>query len=531
MDKTIKINLGGTLFQIDEEAFKMLRRYLHEIDSRLGKTQGGAETIEDIESRIAEIFQSQKGIGVITRENVEAMIALVGKPEDFDIGNDETRANEPSYHSTVHKKLYRNPEDTIISGVCGGIGAYLNVESVWIRILFVLFACFFLVGLLVYIALWIALPYARSDGQKMEMYGNSNINTPTHKTTNSSLSRRDFSYSASESGGSPAGNAVNEVFRAIGKVLFIILRIFLIIIGITFVITAFITLVTFIMIFFFNYPGYFSTDEFGINLFYLPDFLNYIVNPGVAPWILILTFIAVLMPMLALIYWGVRMIFWFKAKDGVVSLIGLVIWVGSLAALSFLLFSEGISYTETGRSVTNEVIENAPDELFILSGKKVTDLNYDKEISLHDEDYNIWFVDDNKGLYISSNFDVQNSDDNSVRLNIRKRSMGKSRTNAARKSEELIYNYRISGDTIILDEFFTVPSGRKWSVDEVHVQLYIPEGTVVHFDSATSDMFRHSEYHDWDSDSDDDRYIRSDRSWEMTDDGLRRLRDRSDNKE
>ena len=56
MDKTIKINLGGTLFQIDEEAYKILRRYLQDIDDRLKNTPGGAETIEDIESRIAEIF-------------------------------------------------------------------------------------------------------------------------------------------------------------------------------------------------------------------------------------------------------------------------------------------------------------------------------------------------------------------------------------------------------------------------------------------------------------------------------------------
>ena len=141
-----------------------------------------------------------------------------------------------------------------------------------------------------------------------------------------------------------------------------------------------------------------------------------------------------------------------------------------------MLFSEGISYTETGRTVTNEVIDNAPDELYILSGKKVSELNYDKEISLSDEDYNIWFVDENKGLYITSNLDIYRSDDTSVRLNVRKRSMGHSKTDAARKSEALLYNYRISGDTILLDEYFTVPSERKWSFDEVHVQLYVPKG-------------------------------------------------------
>jgi hypothetical protein len=89
MDKTIKINLGGTLFQIDEEAYKTLRRYLQDIDDRLKNTPGGAETIEDIESRIAEIFQSQGGTaGVISGDNVEAMISIIGKPEDFDAGSE-----------------------------------------------------------------------------------------------------------------------------------------------------------------------------------------------------------------------------------------------------------------------------------------------------------------------------------------------------------------------------------------------------------------------------------------------------------
>ena len=63
MDKTININLGGTLFQIDEEAYRILRDYLQSIDQKFRNVQGGNETIEDIELRIAEIFQSQKGSG------------------------------------------------------------------------------------------------------------------------------------------------------------------------------------------------------------------------------------------------------------------------------------------------------------------------------------------------------------------------------------------------------------------------------------------------------------------------------------
>jgi len=312
-------------------------------------------------------------------------------------------------------------------------------------------------------------------------------------------------------------------------VLFIILRIILIIVGISFVIGGFVALVSFVMVFFFQYPGYFSTHSFGVNLFYLPDFLNYVVNPAIAPWILVLTFIVILMPLLALIYWGVKMIFWFKARDGIVSLIALIIWVISVAALSLLLFNEGISYAETSKSITEEIIEKAPSDLYILAGNKIADLNYDKEISFDEEDYNVFFIDENKGLFISSGLNINNSDDNSLRVNLRKRSAGRSRSDATRKAEGLLYNYRIAGDTIFVDEYFTIPAGSKWSFDDIRVNLYIPEGTEVHFDKTTENMFRrhyydHNEW-DWNSDSNDREYIRSgsgDYSWIMTENGLRR---------
>lgn len=529
MDKTIKINLGGTLFQIDEEAYKILRRYLQDIDDRLKNTPGGAETIEDIESRIAEIFQTQGGTAaVISRDNVDAMISVIGKPEDFDTGSETTRTGETYSRPASRKKLYRNPDDKIVSGVCGGLGSFLNIEAVWVRLLFIIFTCFFLIGLFVYVALWIALPLADSDARKREMYGSDGYLTASQKRNSGFALASGGQERTAGPATSGVGNAFNEVFRAIGKVFFIIMRIFLIIIGISFVIGGFITLVSFVMVFFFKYPGYFSTHSFGVNLFYLPDFLNYIVNPAIAPWILVLSFIVILMPLLALIYWGVKMIFWFKSRDGIVSLIALIIWVISVAALSLLLFNEGISYAETSKSITEEIIEKTPADLYIVAGNKVADLKYDKEISFDEEDYNVYFIDGNKGLFISSRLNINNSEDNSLRVNVRKRSAGRSRSDADKKAGGLLYNHRISGDTVYIDEYFSIPAGTRWSFDEVRVSLYIPEGTEVHFDKTTETMFRRHYYdnNDWNSESDDREYVRSGKggySWVMTEDGLRRM--------
>src|SRR5664279_4167268 len=356
MDKTININLGGTLFQIDEEAYRILRDYLQAINNRFSNVQGGHETIEDIESRIAEIFNSKKGLaGVITRENVDSMISIIGKPEDFDLGEPE---NINQGNSRKKKRMYRNPDDKIVGGVCSGIAGYLDSDPVLFRILFVVFGLFFGVGFFVYLALWIALPAARTDSQKRELYGSS-YHSHNDPQTNG-FSGPSYNYSKFAS-------AANEVFRAITKVVYIIFRIFLIIIGVTLVLTGFLFILSYVMIFFFKFPGIFSIDSTGVNLFNIPDFLNYIVNPSTVPWIMILTSIAVILPMLALIYWGVKMIFWFHARDGVVSLVALVVWVMTIAALSIIGFNEGVSFAETAKSSVESVLTRTPDTLYILS--------------------------------------------------------------------------------------------------------------------------------------------------------------------
>jgi len=333
MDKTIKINLAGILFQIDEETYHILRHYLQSIDARLKNVPGGHETIDDIESRIAEIFQTQQGIaGIISKENVEAMISIIGKPEDFDLpeGQPEIRNS-----GSNRRRLYRNADDSIIGGVCGGIGAYLNTDPVWIRIIFILFSFGFGIGFFIYIALWIALQRAVTEVQKRELYGDF-YNYRTHMSGRSVNTSSDSSaiYSQGSEGVNGVGNAFNEVFRAIGKFFFIVFRIFMIIFGIAFVLMGFLTLLAFILVFFFRYPGFITMGSIDTNLFYLPDLLHYIVSPSIGPWIMIFSTLAVILPLIGLIYWGIKMIFWFRVKDGIISLILLVIWVLSIAALS-----------------------------------------------------------------------------------------------------------------------------------------------------------------------------------------------------
>lgn len=57
-----------------------------------------------------------------------------------------------------NKNLNRSQSNSVIAGVCGGLGEYLNVDPILFRVLFVLGFIAGGSGLLVYIILWIAIP-------------------------------------------------------------------------------------------------------------------------------------------------------------------------------------------------------------------------------------------------------------------------------------------------------------------------------------------------------------------------------------
>lgn len=503
MDKTININLGGTLFTIDEESYYILRDYLNAINMKFKNVPGGNETIEDIESRIAEIFLSQKGnAGVITRENIESMITIIGRPEDFDQLENEAAPGEQPFSRT--RKLYRNIDDAIIGGVCGGVGTYLNADPVWIRILFVIFVFFFGLGIFVYLALWIVLPAADTEIKRNELYGTS------HLIQDKSGREIRSGYHTT----SKVGNAFNEVFRALGKVFFIVVRILLIVLGVSLVLTGFLSLLAFVMVTVFHYPGAFSTDITGVNLSYLPDFLNYIISASLVPWVKGLIALVIILPLLTLIYAGIRLIFWFRARDGYIWLTGLVLWVMSAAALSILLFNEGIGFSETGRTSSREYFKEAPDTLFIRSGIKIQDISVDKEIILPDEEHNVFYIsDEKKEIYFPTRLDIQADEGHSASYEVRKRSAGRSRLDAERKCDKILYNSHILRNTLYLDEFFTIPSDLKWSFDFVSVKVLVPEGTIVYMDKTIEKLFHHYGNDDYVTDTDN-------RFWKMTEDGL-----------
>ncbi len=177
MKKTITINIAATAFFIDDDAYELLKKYQQKLDDWFRTREGGTEIINDIEARMAELFAQRINpkTGVITVSMVEEVISIMGQPEDF-FGDaaEEKATSEDTGNATYHtrKRLYRDLDNKVLGGVCGGIAAYFNVDPALVRIIFALLP-FLSFGVIipVYIVLWIAIQPAVTTTQRLEMRG------------------------------------------------------------------------------------------------------------------------------------------------------------------------------------------------------------------------------------------------------------------------------------------------------------------------------------------------------------------------
>ena len=174
MKKKLTVNLGGTVFHIDEDAYRLLDNYLSNLKMHFRKEAGADEIIDDIERRISELFAEKLTAGsqVITITDVEEVIARMGKPEDMEAENDSEPSVGNATRTTIHRRLYRNPDDKLLGGVISGMAAYLGWDVTLLRLLLlVVLICGVGTLIPVYIVCWLVIPEARTDAEKLSMRG------------------------------------------------------------------------------------------------------------------------------------------------------------------------------------------------------------------------------------------------------------------------------------------------------------------------------------------------------------------------
>jgi len=178
MKKTLTVNLGGTVFHIDEDAYQLLDKYLSNLRIHFRKEEGSDEIMNDFEIRISELLNERVRLGyeVITIEHVENVIKRMGKPEEIfgeNFHEEEKKEEFKSKVETVYakKRLFRNPDDRILGGVAGGFAAYMGWDPTAVRLALILLMFLWGVIVPIYFLLWLVVPLAHTAAEKLQMRG------------------------------------------------------------------------------------------------------------------------------------------------------------------------------------------------------------------------------------------------------------------------------------------------------------------------------------------------------------------------
>lgn len=163
MKKNITINMLGRLYAIDEDAYGLLQQYIDTLRSYFAHKPDGKEIADDIEARIAELFDDLKAQGVeaINIQQVQDIITRIGDPKEMveeepqDEETVEQDVEQSEEKSTVNrlkekvvayferlrksgKRLYRDPTDKKITGLLAGCARYFGGDPLWWRLACVL---------------------------------------------------------------------------------------------------------------------------------------------------------------------------------------------------------------------------------------------------------------------------------------------------------------------------------------------------------------------------------------------------------
>ena len=362
MKEVEKVSLGGYAFTMDKDASALADEYLGELGRFYAGREGGAEVIEGIEERMAELLHERCGRdGVVSRADIERIIGVLGRPEvieEADSANDGSDGPSPAGPadgSRPKRKLYRDMNDKVVAGVCSGLGTYFNVDKTFFRILFVLFT---VLGLSVfkwnfhghvnlsihllfpalYAILWICMPAAKTARQRWEQRGEDGTVLGIQQSI--------------ENGAREVGDAIKNVGQSrawgeMGGFLGKLLGVVLVIIGFSGLFAS--GVLGFGSGLFGNSIA--NSGLFGLGQLYdqgLSELHYYAPSVAAAmaqPWIHILIGLVVFLPFLGMLYGGLQLLFGFKSPSWHPGLVIFILWLMALIATGILAFT-GIVSTE-----------------------------------------------------------------------------------------------------------------------------------------------------------------------------------------
>ncbi|SMO52613.1 phage shock protein C (PspC) family protein [Saccharicrinis carchari] len=481
MKKTLYINLNGFAFHIDEDAYEKLNQYLKNIERSFSDKEEAKEIVSDIEARIAELFHSKKQSmnEVITLGEVEEVMGTIGQPQDIanETEEEENYQRQPSGEMApplYGKRLYRDPDNRVLGGVCGGLGAYFNVDPLVFRILFLFTFFFYGSSLLVYIVLWIAMPEAITITEKLQMKGPAGYERWEENLRNeyrevSDRFKRSKAYQGSSGafsrGSDTIGNAISGLLQALA-----------VIIGAVLMITTLIVLVSLIFAFTF---GFTFLDFSGVGN-YLTSLPSLFISGKDMIFGSIGLVLVTCIPVVALFYLGFRLVFRFKSRIKFAGLASLALWVIGLIMLFYASARVAGDFAVSHDTYQKELLQLPNDSIIYLKPNPAV---YNNQLKNHLFDVNQLDVyADNKKFYVQGSPRIELVSGREYSIEIMKSARGKTIDQAQKNCDDIEFFWMQEDAVLNVDAIFTLQEESKIRNQKLKVILTVPQDVTVNVD-------------------------------------------------
>ncbi|NOY48492.1 MAG: PspC domain-containing protein [Chlorobi bacterium] len=515
MNKTVNINLAGIFFHIDEDAYSKLQRYLEAIKRSFTDSQGRSEIIADIEARIAELFTERikDAKQVISIKEVEEVITIMGQPEDYMV-DEEIFEDEPQPRqrkTSSGRRLFRDTENAYIGGVCSGLSHYFDIDSLWIRLGWLLLFFVGGTGLFIYILLWILMPSAETTAEKLAMTGKpvnitnieqkvkegfSNVKESAKDSLNYAKENLENAADRVKNGdyqkvGNKVQSASRSFFDALGNIIMFFFKIIAKFIGIILIIVGASTLIGLVI-------GLLSLGV--ADIFHFPgiDMAEIFNSSNLPIWVVsTLVLFAVGIPFFYIFILGLKILVGnLKSLGKIANLTLLGLWLAAIITLSAFAIKEASEFSRDASVINKSEISIATNDTLYV--KMANNSIYSKG-TYRDYDFDIVYDENDEKKIYSSNVRLifRSTKDSLATVSIEKNARGSNYINAKKRAEKVEYNFIFNANELLLDSYFLTDIENKFRDQEVEIVLYLPEGSIVNTNENTYSFHRNtSSYRD-----------------------------------
>lgn len=513
MKKTIIINIGNSIIHIEEDAYEVLTAYLNEIKQHFAKNADDFEIVTDIENRIAEMLTEILAAApkqVVEMADVDAVIAQMGRVQDFQHEEDEAPQANPTFNFSGDKKLYRDMDDAMIAGVCSGLGHYINIEARWIRLVAFLSVFIGGAGILAYLILWIAIPRARSRSEKMEMKGeatnlygyqrNFEEEMAAFAANMKSTGEKHFKPMMRRSGSfiSEFLEAASRFFNGSAKAIFKLIAGVMIVLGFGMMIALVVALAFFFGIWDANAYDYFPFS---------------IVNENFRNELLLAAFASLFVPVLALVLFSIRVAFNKMSINKTVSFALLIIWLIGVSTTVYYVARISSEFQEHAELVRTTELKAYPTYRLDVDRSMIFSKEDSLAYHIGKDDFGDRVVVDNDNdhpfrIPRNVHLEIVKSDNGKTSMVQTYESQGKTFSMALKNAQNIDYKYTQNDSLLVLSPRLQLKKESIWRNQELHITLKVPVGThllvndniyMLHFYyfSCNADEYKQGEYKEW----------------------------------